>query len=221
LDGTHFSISSLLTSAYTTDTLAVHSRRYAFLLQVPLLLLSLVIVSLYVNIPSSTAYSEAVPTSLPGTPSPDPPSNLRTQLLRIDYFGSLTLVLAISSLLLGVSLKTSEELAWRDPRVAGLLVASPVFSIIFVYVEKYWASEPVLPIPMLQQVSRYPSRAFPCNAADRYPPDRQRTPAIVAILNFLMSFTIFSILYNVPLYFSTVQLATSSKSGSHLVPNSV
>lgn len=110
--------------------------------------------SIYVNVPSPITYSEDVPTSLPGTPVPHPPSNIRARLLRIDYLGSLTLVLAISTLLLGVSLKTSEELAWKDPKVVALLVASPILTTLFVCVERYWASEPVLPISMLQQVSK-------------------------------------------------------------------
>lgn len=43
----------------------------------------------------------------------------------------------------------------------------------------------------------------------------------MAVLNFLLSVIMFSTLYNVPLYFSSVKLASSSNSGSHLIPNSV
>ncbi len=48
-----------------------------------------------------------------------------------------------------------------------------------------------------------------------------RNPAFVALSNWLLSIMAFSVLYNVPLYFSAVKLTSSKVAGSHLIPNSV
>ncbi|KAJ9127491.1 hypothetical protein QFC24_000900 [Naganishia onofrii] len=127
--------------------------------------------------------------------------SFRTKIGRIDFLGSATLVSTVSCLLVSLTLKTSgdSELAWSDPIVWGLLVASAVFGIAFILVEKYVANEPIMPLRLVTQ----------------------RTPAFVAISNFLISVLAFSVLYNVPLWFSAVKRVSSSVSGSHLVPNSI
>jgi hypothetical protein len=114
------------------------ARRTAFLFQLPLLLLSILIVVSKVNVP--------VPSSkFPGDES------LRRKLARIDWLGSATLVIFVGALLTGVSLKTSEELAWSHPWVVALLTTGVLFSVLFYMVEKYWAREPVMPLRLLGQ----------------------------------------------------------------------
>jgi len=39
--------------------------------------------------------------------------------------------------------------------------------------------------------------------------------------NFILSFISFSMLYNVPLFFTAVRLSTSGSAGAHLIPNSI
>ncbi|KAL1406811.1 hypothetical protein Q8F55_006220 [Vanrija albida] len=127
------------------------------------------------------------------------------KLRKIDYAGSTLLAAAIGSLLLGVSLKTAAskpgggEYAWSDPLVAGLLVASLVVTAVFLVVEGKYAAEPVLPLGLLSR----------------------RTPASVAFSNLTMAACIFSMLYNVPLFFTAVRLQSSSVAGAHLLPYSV
>ncbi|KAF8586896.1 vacuolar amino acid permease [Ramaria rubella] len=157
--------------------------RWAFLLQIPLLLVSIIIVAVKVNIQ---------------LPSEIQALSKRDTLRRIDWLGSLTLVSAVGSLLLGVSLKTAEDIPWSDPLVWGLLVMSVISTVLFVLVEARWSSEPVLPMRLLMQ----------------------RTPMAVALVNFFSGVTGFSMLYNVPLYFSAVRLTSSSQAGLHLLPNS-
>lgn len=70
---------------------------------------------------------------------------------RIDYLGSLTLVLALGSLLFAMSYKNGENEPWSSPRVYGLSIASLVFGVAFVVIEAYWASEPVLPMSLFSQ----------------------------------------------------------------------
>lgn len=102
---------------------------------------------------------------------------LRTKLRRIDFFGSLTLVLTVGSLLLGLSLKSTEELPWSHPLIWGLISSSGVWGVIFVLVEIRVAAYPVMPIRLI----------------------RQRTPLAVSLANFFVSVAAFSMLYNVPL----------------------
>ena len=127
-------------------------RRWAFLLQVrtlpiqwlwfdhswqiPFLLLSMVLVTLKVNIQL--------------------PFNVQSQstydkLRRIDWLGSLTLVSGVGCLLLGVSLKTAEDIPWSRPLVWGLLIAGFVSFVLFVLVEARWSAAPVMPMRLLMK----------------------------------------------------------------------
>ncbi|KAF8761343.1 vacuolar amino acid permease [Rhizoctonia solani] len=156
--------------------------RTAFLIQIPILVLSAIVITFKVNI------------KLPETKQ-----TARQKLARIDYAGSFTLVVCVGSLLLGLSLKTGEDLKWSSPIVVSLLCLSAVFAVVFVLVEAKWAPEPVMPMRLLTM----------------------RTPFFVAVSNFCMSCYAFSMLYNVPLYFSAVRLNSASESGLHLLPNAV
>ena len=96
--------------------------------------------------------------------------SLSEKLRRIDFLGSLTLVGAVGCLLLGFSLKSSEEMQWSNPLIIGLLAASIIFGFFFVFVEKYWAPYPVMPLRLMTQ----------------------RTPLAVSISNLLLSMSSFS-----------------------------
>ncbi|WVQ71739.1 hypothetical protein IAR50_001280 [Cryptococcus sp. DSM 104548] len=185
--------------------------RLAFHIQVPLLLLNGVLIYTFV----------VVPTSEPPPPPPPPrsrsraresteqqsnrPQTWKTKLARIDYLGSFTLALSVASLLLSMSIKTSatkpsgEDYAYSDPLIWGLFLSSGIFAIVFLLVEAYWSPEPILPLKLLTR----------------------RTPVAIAISSFTMVTTQFSVLYNIPLFFTIVQLRTSSSSGAHLLPNSI
>jgi MFS family permease len=130
--------------------------RSAFLIQIPILFISFFLVWRYVHIPMAKT-----------------DQSFRTKIGRIDFLGSATLVSTVSCLLVSLTLKTSgdSELAWSDPIVWGLLVASAVFGIAFILVEKYVANEPIMPLRLVTQ----------------------RTPAFVAISNFLISVLAFSV----------------------------
>lgn len=112
--------------------------------QVPLLALSLVLALVYVNVNL-----------------PEERQTAREKLARIDYFGSLTLVAGIGSLLVAVTLKGSEELPWHHPLVWTLLVSSIVFIAGFVIVEGFFSKELIVPLRLL----------------------KQRTPRAVALMN--------------------------------------
>lgn len=103
------------------------------------------------------------------------PNEIETQstyskLQRIDFMGSFTLVGAVAGLLLGFSLKTTEELPWSHPLIWGLFCTSAVFWVAFILVEAYWAPYPVMPLRLITQ----------------------RTPLAISLANFLASVTAFS-----------------------------
>ena len=121
----------------------------------PILLFSLILVTAKVNI--------KLPAEIENQP-------IRAKLQRIDGLGSLTLVLTVGCLLLGLSLKSTEELPWSHPIVWGLLVASVVWCVLFVIVESYVAPYPVMPMRLV----------------------KQRTPLAVSLSNFFGSVAAFS-----------------------------
>ena len=98
---------------------------------------------------------------------------------RIDYLGSLSLILALGSLLFAMSYKNGENEPWSSPRVYGLSIAAVVLAIVFVLVETYVAAEPVLPMALF----------------------KQRNGILVSTSCFTLSFAVFSLLYDLPLYF--------------------
>lgn len=140
------------------------TERYSISLQAPILLFSFVLVATKVNIKL-----------------PDEVQNQRLsdKLRRIDYLGSLTLVGAVGCLLLGFSLKSTEEMAWSDPIIVVLLASSVIFGFLFVLVEKYWAPFPVMPLRLITQ----------------------RTPLAVSMSNLFMSMSAFSMVSYHAIYF--------------------
>jgi hypothetical protein len=73
------------------------------------------------------------------------------KLRRIDILGSLTLVGTVCCLLLGFSLKSTEELPWSHPLIWGLFVASTFSGVLFVIVECYISPYPVMPMSLATQ----------------------------------------------------------------------
>jgi MFS family permease len=111
--------------------------RSAFLLQIPLLVGAFTFVSIHVDI--------VVPKAA---------LTLKQKLLRIDWLGSFTLIVWVGALLLGFSLKATEELQWSDFRVWGLLLTSAIFLIGFIGIEAKISPEPIVPMNLL--LSRTP-----------------------------------------------------------------
>ena len=105
--------------------------------QVPLLILAAILVSIHVNIVI-----------------PKAPLTIKQKLSKIDWLGSLTLVVAVSSILIGFNLKATEDLEWSDPFVWAPLILSVLSFALFGFVEAKVSPEPVLPMRLL--LSRTP-----------------------------------------------------------------
>lgn len=156
--------------------------RWAFLLQLPLFAISF----------SLTSYNLTYVT-------PHQNKSTKSVLKRIDYLGSLTLLVSVGSCLIFLSTRYNSILPWSDATVIVPFVLSIVFFILFILVELYVAVEPVL-APFLL---------------------RQKVPVLTGMSNFLVASCNFSIMYFFPMWFQTVMLTSASTAGLHLLPNSV
>lgn len=185
-----------------------------FNIQVPLLVLNAVLIHTFVIVPqqepspappSNSSSRSAILDSLPTSKPANRLQTWKTKLARIDYLGSFTLALTVSLLLLAMSIKTSatkfdgSDYAFSDPIIWGLFVCSGLFAITFLLVESRYSPEPILPLKLLTR----------------------RTPVAIALSSFTMVTVQFSVLYNIPLFFTIVQQRSSSSSGAHLLPNSI
>ncbi|EDN91315.1 hypothetical protein SS1G_00718 [Sclerotinia sclerotiorum 1980 UF-70] len=102
--------------------------RMAFLVQVPFIVVSGIVVACSVNIP--------------------PKKSEKSKLSRVDFLGSFTLVLTLVLLLLGLN-SGGNIVPWNHPLVYVSLFLSLVSLLGFIYVELYIASEPVIPVRLL------------------------------------------------------------------------
>lgn len=153
--------------------------RWAFLIQVPLCMIHFGVVSAKVKIP-------------PG------PGSMAEKIRRIDALGGVTLVSSVSLILLALSLGGNTR-PWSDGLVLFSLFGGIALAAGFVFVEKYIAREPLMPLRVLFR----------------------QTPGAVALAALFTSVSQFGILFNIPLYFTTIERTSSSYAGLHLIPNSV
>ncbi|UZJ51739.1 hypothetical protein CBS101457_001059 [Exobasidium rhododendri] len=153
--------------------------RWAFLIQVPLCMIHFAVVSWKVNIPGG-------------------PGSMVEKLKRIDVFGALTLVGSVTLIIVALSLGGNQR-EWTDKVVLGSLIGGLIILCAFVYVEKYVAKEPLMPMQVLFT----------------------RTPGFVALACWFITMSQFGIIFNIPLYFTAVEQTSSSYAGLHLIPNAV
>ncbi|KAH6907033.1 multidrug resistance protein [Coprinopsis sp. MPI-PUGE-AT-0042] len=156
--------------------------RWAFLLQLPLFLCSYLLTFANLNYVTEGKGKST-----------------KEILRRIDYGGSITLMMAVGSCLFFLSARYNDDLPWSHPYVAIPLALIAVCSVLFVIVEIYVALEPVLAPHLL----------------------KQRIPVLVGMSNFCVAMCNFSIMYFFPMWFQTVLLTSASVAGLHLVPNCV
>lgn len=108
--------------------------RWAFLIQMPLFLISYIL----------TSYNLDYVTEGKG-------KTAKEVLKRIDYGGSFSLLMTVGALLLFLSAKYNASLPWSHPYVIGCLASSAIFAFAFVLLEFFVAPEPVLAPHLLKQ----------------------------------------------------------------------
>ncbi|QSZ34531.1 hypothetical protein DSL72_006125 [Monilinia vaccinii-corymbosi] len=76
----------------------------------------------------------------------------KSKLKRIDYLGSISLFTTLVTLLLGMS-AGGNTVTWTDPIVLTSLPLSLVSFTIFILAELKYATEPIIPLPLLYDIS--------------------------------------------------------------------
>ncbi|KAI5304362.1 hypothetical protein KEM56_006570 [Ascosphaera pollenicola] len=102
--------------------------RWAFLVQVPFMVFSTILVMCKVNIPIK--------------------EQDQSRLKRIDFLGSFTLTVSLVLLLIGLN-AGGNQVPWTHPLILTALPLSAVFLGLFVYVEECISLEPVIPVRLL------------------------------------------------------------------------
>jgi MFS family permease len=102
--------------------------RWAFLVQVPFIVVSGLLVTFLIKIPVEGTRESA--------------------WKRVDYRGATLLTLSLVLLLLGLN-TGGNQLPWSHPLVLSVLPLSVVFLFLFVYVEDRVAPEPIIPVRLL------------------------------------------------------------------------
>lgn len=152
--------------------------RWAFLVQVPFVGIATLLVVFVVK--------------LENTPSPTPKSGLR----RIDYHGSVALLIALVSLLIGLNCG-GNVVPWTHPLVIVTLTLSAPSLLAFIYIEEKIASEPIIPVRLLLS----------------------RTVSSVCLTYLFANMAAFAILYYIPIYLQLLGQSTT-EAGLRLIPQS-
>lgn len=156
--------------------------RWAFLMQIPLYIISYLLTGYNLN------YF-----------TPGRSKSVKETFKRIDYGGSILLLLSIGSFLLLLSFKYNDDLPFNSPKVIVSLVCAVLTFIVFIIVELRVAPEPILAPALL----------------------KMKVPVLVGMSNQLVSVATFASLYFFPVYFESVMLTSAATAGTHLLPNSV
>ncbi len=114
--------------------------------------------------------------------------------VEIDYAGAFTLVAAVASLLLGLTLG-GKDFPWNSFPIIGLIAASLAFFSAFIYVEKR-AADPILSLDLF----------------------KNRTFTITNSIGFLMGTGMFGTIMFLPLYLQGVTGMKATKSGGIMAP---
>lgn len=169
--------------------------RWCFLLQVPVSIFALIA-------------GHVVVKNQPGAISFD--NGLRAVWKRVDFLGSLVLILAITTQLLGLSLG-GNELPWSSPWVIGALVGSTVLFAAFYLIEAKTTAMPIIPLRMLK--GRLPIATQISNVCAGL--------AAYGVCSFpfaMRPYTeIIQFLFLVPLFFQVVKLESASRAGARLI----
>lgn len=113
---------------------------------------------------------------------------------RLDYPGMALLIVAVVSLLVGLSL-AGVEYAWRSPEIIGALLLAAVTATAFIVVERR-SPDPIMPQSIYSE----------------------RIVSISLVATFLTGFAMFGTIIFIPLFFQAVLGTSATSSGSFLTP---
>ncbi|MCJ1470008.1 hypothetical protein MMC07_008653 [Pseudocyphellaria aurata] len=123
------------------------------------------------------------------------PDSSKTKLRRVDFFGSVTLAITITSFLLALDLG-GQKIHWNHPIIWMLVSSSAVFGLVFLLVEGYVAQEPIFPLRLIVH----------------------RDVVVAYLVTGLQTCAQFAVMYTVPLYFQVTARTSVTIAGAHLMP---
>ncbi len=170
LIGAIFGLASVigpLLGGFITDN---YSWRWVFYVNVPVGITALIVASIYL------------------------PNIKRDSIRRIDWFGSITMAMAVVPLLLGL-VWAGSKYAWGSPQILGLFAMFAVMTPVFVWVESR-AADPILPL-----------RLF-----------KVRIFSLVNTIIVLASALMFGGILYIPIFIQTVLGRSATNSGLVLLP---
>ncbi|ETI27740.1 hypothetical protein G647_00189 [Cladophialophora carrionii CBS 160.54] len=176
------------------------SWRWAFLLQVPFIVVSTVLVFFLVdiNVQEHGQAHRQDGAVFNGNGNGSATANAKPALARIDFLGSGFLVASLVLLLLGLN-TGGNQLPWTHPLVIASLALSAVTLGVFIHVESHlpgWVPEPILPVALI---------------------GRTRTVLAACLANWFGTMSAFLAIYYVPLYLQIRGLSATS-AGLRVVP---
>lgn len=126
---------------------------------------------------------------------PRPEGSIRQKIKRIDYLGTIVMILTIVALLFPLSLG-GNEYAWNSPVIIVLLVVGFVGCFLFALVEVKFSVEPIAPPHLFKSVN------------------------VIANLSalFFHGMTFYGLIYYIPVYFQVIKGDSATKSGLELIP---
>ncbi|KAI9290915.1 MFS general substrate transporter [Neoconidiobolus thromboides FSU 785] len=145
----------------------------------------------YINIPIVAVAVALIIFILPNHKTED---NIKDTLKRIDIFGTLTLVIGIILLVLGLNWG-GKEYPWSSPQVIVCLILGLIVLALFVLIEKKYAIEPVIP-----------SKMFTLNAI------------LLNLCGLMLGFSMVVYMYYWPLYHQTVRSSSAIIAGIETLP---
>ncbi|CAM0135182.1 unnamed protein product [Umbelopsis sp. WA50703] len=126
---------------------------------------------------------------------PNPKSSIWEKLKRVDFIGTALIVCAVVALLLPTEWG-GITYAWNSGIVIGLYCAGGVLTIIFIALEKWFASNPVVPLRLFSM----------------------RSPVCLFISSFFFGMAFFTGIYYLPIYFQAVRGDSATSAGLELLP---
>ncbi|KAI8356902.1 major facilitator superfamily domain-containing protein [Mortierella sp. GBAus27b] len=126
---------------------------------------------------------------------PHTPGSFKDKIRRVDFLGSLTLVIGLVLVLLPLNWGGSTY-AWSDPLIIGLFCAGFIVLGIFCLIEWKQALEPIIPF-----------RLF-----------RDQTTVAVFATSLFIGMGFFGVMFFMPLFFQIVRQESATTSGLEMLP---
>ncbi|KAF8420507.1 MFS multidrug transporter [Tirmania nivea] len=164
--------------------------RWAFIGQAPLTLIALLTVTFALHLPHA-------PIKFTGVITGREVASVKTNLLRVDFPGAFTLVLAIFSFLLSLDLSVNSiSFPIFSPITLSILLGSVLLFVSFYHIEKSYSAEPFCPPDLVKRREIL----SPCTA------------------NFFCFASAMAVMFHVPLFFQAVLGSSAAAAGQRLLP---